>query len=96
MKIYRFHDWKEPLASFEFIEQEDFLAQKVRDMVENLPPLQREFIWGFYFQGLSYQEIAQELEITCKAAEKLHLRAKKRLKERLAGLKAQDKIGAHA
>ncbi|OGC76176.1 MAG: hypothetical protein A2Z27_05780 [candidate division Zixibacteria bacterium RBG_16_50_21] len=66
-------------------EPESRLVLMVRQTVESLPFLQKEFVWKFYYQGLTYPCIASELHISLKAAMKLHYRVKKRLKRELGG-----------
>ncbi len=80
--------WVEP--SVEPSAAEDFLVVKLREALESLPTLQRDFIWAFYFDGQSYNQIARKLKITSKAAEKLHRRAKRRLRERLSSYLANQ------
>jgi len=65
-------------------QQEDYLADKVREVVESLPPRQREFVLSFYFEGRSYTQVALRLGVTIKKAEKLHQEAKSRLKALLS------------
>ena len=65
-------------------QQEDYLADKVREAVEALPQRQREFILSFYFEGRSYTQVALRLGVTIKKAEKLHQEAKSRLKALLS------------
>jgi RNA polymerase sigma factor (sigma-70 family) len=62
------------------------LDASVRRAVDSLPLLEREFTYLFYFQGQSYTKIARQLGISAKRAEKLHIRAKRRLRESLAGI----------
>ncbi len=66
--------------------QEDYLADKVREAVEALPPRQREFVLSFYFEGRSYTQVALRLGVTIKKAEKLHQEAKSRLRRLLIPL----------
>jgi len=67
-------------------QQEDYLADKVREAVEALPQRQREFILSFYFEGRSYTQVALRLGVTIKKAEKLHQEAKSRLRRSLSPL----------
>jgi len=60
------------------------LADKVREVVESLPPRQREFVLSFYFEGRSYTQVAMRLGITLKKAVRLHQKAKSRLKALLS------------
>jgi len=64
-------------------EQDSLLVLMVRQTVESLPFLQKEFVWKFYYQGLTYPQVASELNVSLKAAMKLHYRVKKRLKKEL-------------
>lgn len=66
-------------------EQDSLLVLMVKKTVESLPFLQKEFVWKFYYQGMTYPRIASELHISLKAAMKLHYRVKKRLKKELGG-----------
>jgi RNA polymerase sigma factor (sigma-70 family) len=67
-------------------QQEDYLADKVREVVESLPPRQREFVLSFYFEGRSYTQVALRLGVTIKKAEKLHQKAKSKLRQLLEPL----------
>ena len=62
------------------------LEQKVREIVESLPVRQREFIWLYYYQGLSYRESALKLGVSAKSAEKLHAAVKQALRVKLSSL----------
>jgi hypothetical protein len=65
---------------------EEFLADRVRGAVEKLSPMQREFITSYYFEGRSYTQVAMLLGITVKKAERLHQKAKSRLRRLLIPL----------
>ena len=71
--------------------QEDYLADKVRVAVEALPPRQREFVLSFYFEGRSYTQVALLLGITVKRAERLHQRAKSKLRQLLTPLVQEER-----
>ena len=59
------------------------LQQIVRDAVEKLPPRQREAIVLSRFNGMSYQEIADVMNMTPQAVKSLLCRARLNLKEAL-------------
>ncbi len=59
------------------------LQQIVRDAVDALPPRQREAILLSRFEGLSYQEIADVMNMSPQAVKSLVCRAKMKLKEAL-------------
>ena len=54
--------------------------QKVREAVEKLTPLEREFIEYFYFECKSYKEISLILNKTIRKLERIHNRALTKLK----------------
>jgi RNA polymerase sigma-70 factor (ECF subfamily) len=55
----------------------------VRQALEALPPTQRLAIWLRYFENLSYLEIAEALQVTVKAAERLLANGREALLPRL-------------
>ena len=56
------------------------INQKVREAVEKLTPLERQFIEYFHFQCMSYQEISLILNKTIRRLERIHDRALGKLK----------------
>ena len=59
------------------------LQQVVRQAVDNLAPRQREAIVLSRFEGMSYQEIADVMNMTIQAVKSLLSRARVNLKEAL-------------
>ena len=55
-------------------------SQEVREAVEKLTPLERQFIEYFYFQCMSYKEISLILNKTIRKLERIHNRALGKLK----------------
>lgn len=62
---------------------QEFFFERIRQTVDNLPLPEKEFIYCFYFEGRSYTEIAESKGLSLKRAQKLHLRAKRRLRTAL-------------
>jgi RNA polymerase sigma-70 factor (ECF subfamily) len=67
------------------------LSQRERDAaiqaaLESLPPAQRVAVVLRYFEGLTGAEIAQSMDISAKAVERLLARGRERLGSLLAGL----------
>lgn len=73
--------------------KEEDLSEKVRREVEKLPAPERDFIWGYYFDGKSYRETALALGISARQAMKLHHRAKRKLRGLLAHLNQKNRHG---
>lgn len=62
------------------------LAAVVRDAVEDLGDRQREAIWLHQLEGRTYNEVADELSMSPKAAKSLLYRARNQLRETLTSL----------
>lgn len=68
------------LAEEEERPAQELYFERIRQAVDSLPWPEREFIYCFYFEGRSYTEIAESRGLNLKRVQKLHLRAKRRLR----------------
>ena len=63
--------------------EEEELATKIREIIATLPENQRIAILLNKYEGLSYQEVAESMEITVMAVKSLLTRARVKIRERL-------------
>ena len=68
------------------------IVAAVRDAIERLTPLEKEFVERFYFHGQSYLKIADDLGKRPRRVEGLHRRAINKLKKSLAEF-VREKFG---
>jgi RNA polymerase sigma factor FliA len=59
-------------------------ARRLRLLIEDLPPREREIVKGHYFERLEFQEIAARLSVTKGRISQLHAQALARLREAAA------------
>ncbi|MGK7393254.1 MAG: RNA polymerase sigma factor [Candidatus Cyclobacteriaceae bacterium M3_2C_046] len=64
-------------------EDESWYQGELNELIDNLTPRQKEIIHLKYYENLTYQEIAELMEIEVKAVYKLMGRAIKHLREKL-------------
>lgn len=67
--------------------------RQIRESIEELPRRQRTAIVLFHFEGLSYDEIAESMECSRKAVERLLARGRSRLASVLTPLSPREQIG---
>lgn len=82
---HRVREIHDPLGSAEDIAQRHDTGRIVREAVMSLPDEQRTAVILHRFHGLSYEELAEVLEISLPAVKSRLHRAKLALKERLGG-----------
>ena len=67
------------------------LRVRVRELVEELPPRERQVLKAHYYDQLEFQEIAASLRVTKGRVSQLHSRAVARVRERLSARPKIDK-----
>ncbi len=72
-------------------EQEDAVSGRLRDILDELPPREREAIYLKYYQNMGYKEISQVMGVKYSSVGKLIYRAMTTLREHgKVGLKGAD------
>ncbi len=82
MRLGIFLASKTPEPSMQVSDQETALA--IANAIEALPEIQREVIVRKYWNGSTFRQIAEELEISIPAAAGYYYRAKQKLKKLLS------------
>ena len=73
------------VAEEEMMTWNDELIQEIETEISNMPEQTREIIQGVFFQGLKYQEVADQLGISINTVKTLLKNGMKHLREHFAG-----------
>ena len=73
------------VAEEEMMTWNDELIQEIETEISNMPEQTREIIQGVFFQGLKYQEVADQLGISINTVKTLLKNGMKHLREHFSG-----------